>query len=113
MRERVWSWLIDPSHEFDGLVVEADGRPVGIAHVRAFARPLAAETGLYLDDLFVDPEARGAGAGLAPLKAVRALASERGYDVVRWITASDNRTARRLYNRTAEATEWVTYDMAV
>lgn len=113
MRERVWGWLHGPAREVSGLVAEADGRIVGIAHLRDFVRPLAAETGLYLDDLYVDPIARGSGAGGALLEAARALAADRGHTVVRWITARDNVTARRLYDRTAEATEWVTYDMAV
>jgi len=30
---------------------------------------------------------------------------------VRWITAGDNATARRLYDAVATATPWVTYDM--
>ena len=38
-------------------------------------------------------------------------AKERGLSVVRWITAKDNETARRLYDRFAEKTKWVTYDL--
>lgn len=30
--------------------------------------------------------------------------------VVRWVTAEDNDVARRLYDRVATATAWVTYD---
>jgi hypothetical protein len=32
---------------------------------------------------------------------------------VRWITAENNETARRLYDRVAQKTEWVTYDLKV
>src|SRR4051812_34850197 len=60
MRDRVWSWLHDPKHELQGLVaVDPKGRAVGLAHFRPFARPLAASTGCFLDDIFVAPEWRG------------------------------------------------------
>jgi GNAT superfamily N-acetyltransferase len=65
-----------------------------------------------LDDLFVDPTRRGSGAGAALLEHLRSLAAERRWGVVTWITAVDNRVARQLYDRVAEAQQWVTYDMA-
>ena len=73
MRARVWGWLHDPAHEVEGLVALASGAgPVGIAHFRPFARPLAASIGGFLDDLFVAPEARGSGAAQALIEAVAA-----------------------------------------
>lgn len=109
----VWAWLGDPAHEVSGLVVAGeDGRVVGLAHYRPFARPLAASTGCYLDDLFVDPAHRGTGAGAALLTALADLARERGWSVVRWITAADNAVAQATYDRVATRTGWVTYDLA-
>ena len=111
--ERVWGWLTDPGHELQGLVAHgADGHVVGLAHVRAFVRPSTATVGGYLDDLYVDPAARGTGAVDALLAALARLAGERGWSVVRWITADDNSRARGAYDRHATATRWVTYDMA-
>jgi ribosomal protein S18 acetylase RimI-like enzyme len=108
----VWSWITDPEHSLEAyFAVDAEGTPIGLAHVREFARPLDGSTGLYLDDLFVLPDARGEGAGTALLEKLRNLAQERGLSVVRWITAKDNQTARRLYDRMAEKTKWVTYDL--
>ncbi|MFE4469463.1 GNAT family N-acetyltransferase [Leifsonia sp. NPDC056824] len=108
----VWSWITDPEHSLEAyFAVDAEGTPIGLAHVREFARPLDGSTGLYLDDLFVLPDARGEGAGTALLEKLRGLAQERGLSVVRWITAKDNQTARRLYDRMAEKTKWVTYDL--
>jgi GNAT superfamily N-acetyltransferase len=98
--------------EVECLVAEQDGDVVGLAHVRAFARPLEGDWGGFLDDLFVDPDARGGGAGAALLAHLRTLAAERGWGVVTWITGADNRVARRLYDGVAEAQGWVTYDMA-
>jgi ribosomal protein S18 acetylase RimI-like enzyme len=111
-RDVVWSWIHDPMREVGCLVAERDGRIGGIAHYRPFARPLAASTGCYLDDLFVDPEARGSGAVDALLTALRRVALARGWSVVRWITADDNHRARSVYDRYAERTMWITYDMA-
>lgn len=107
----VWGWLHDAGHQVRGLVAELDGRIVGIAHYRAFARPLAGGTGLYLDDLFTQPEARGHGVGTALIGRLKEIALEEGATVVRWITAADNASARSVYDRVATATPWVTYDL--
>ena len=114
MAERVWGWLLDPQHEVEGLVVvdAADGAVHGLAHVRPFARPLAAAVGGFLDDLYVDEQARGTGAVDALLAHLTRLADERGWSVVRWITADDNYRARSKYDAVAQRTTWITYDMA-
>jgi len=97
--------------ELECFVAEADGEVVGIAHVRAFARPLEGDWAGFLDDLFVDPGRRGSGAGRALLEHLREVARERGWGVVSWITAADNHVARGLYDRLAEVQPWVTYDL--
>ena len=111
MRDRVWGWIQDPEHEVEGFVAEGEGGLLGLAHVRAFARPLSATLGGFLDDLFVAPEARGSGAAEALIRAVAEVGRERGWSVIRWITAEDNARARKLYDRVARQTPWVTYDM--
>ena len=112
MRDRVWSWLHDPTHQTCGLVAVAeDGRLIGITHYRPYARPLSAAMGCFLDDLFVSPQARGSGAAAALIGAVKAIAAERGWSVVRWITADNNYRARSLYDKVAARTHWITYDI--
>lgn len=112
MRDRVWGWLHDPAHETRGLVAEATGGELlGLAHYRAFARPLSASTGCFLDDLFVAPQARGSGAADALLTELRAIATREGWSVIRWITAENNYRARAAYDRVATRTAWATYDM--
>ena len=112
MRSTVWGWLQDPACEVEGLVAADDaGRLLGITHFRPFRRPLSASVGGFLDDLFVGPEARGSGAAQALIDAVAGLGRQRGWTVVRWITAADNARARAVYDRLAVATPWVTYDM--
>jgi GNAT superfamily N-acetyltransferase len=112
MRDRVWSWIHDPAHETNGLVAEdAEGRAVGLAHYRAFARPLSATTGGYLDDLFVDPHMRGKRVADALIEAIAEEGRRRGWSVIRWITAEDNHRARAVYDRVAKLTPWRTYDI--
>lgn len=109
---RTWQWVRDGEHGLLGLVaVDDDDQPVALANLRWFARPSSATMGLYLDDLFTSPEARGSGAASALLNEAAARAGERGASVVRWITAADNATARSVYDSYAVATPWVTYDM--
>jgi GNAT superfamily N-acetyltransferase len=112
MRDRVWSWLHDPGHELEGLIaVDGAGRGIGLAHFRPFPRPLLASSGGFLDDLFVAPDWRGRGVGDALVQAVAAEGRRRGWILIRWITGEDNRRARGLYDRIAEKTHWVTYQM--
>lgn len=113
-REIVWGRLSDPEHEVSALILAGDDdQPVGFAHYRPFARPLAASTGCYLDDLFVDPGHRGGGGARLLIDGVRERARQNGWTVVRWITADDNYRARSVYDRMAKRTAWITYDMDV
>ncbi|WP_372623234.1 GNAT family N-acetyltransferase [Falsiroseomonas sp.] len=111
MRDTVWNWLMDTDHEVNGLVAEnQDGRAIGLAHYRPFARPLSASIGGFLDDLFVAPEARGGRVADALIEAVAAEGRRRGWSVIRWITADDNYRGRGVYDRLATRTMWITYD---
>lgn len=131
MRDRVWGWIHDPNHQVECLLIVDDQEPVeepgdgdgvyrregtearvvGLAHFREFARPLAAASGGYLDDLFVDPGSRGSGAAALLLAALGEEARLRGWTVIRWITADDNYRARGMYDKIAQRTPWVTYDL--
>lgn len=94
---RVWSWIIDKGHELDGAVaVNEDGDFIGFAHYREYPRTLTADRGLFLDDLFVVPDARGAGVGKALLDFVKQFASDHQLGQIQLITAADNETAQHL-----------------
>lgn len=110
--DRTWNWVLGRQHSLRGLVcASGTGELVALANLRLFARPSSGSFGLYLDDLFTAPAARGTGAGGALLDRAAAIAADEGATVVRWITAADNAPARRLYDSRAVATPWVTYDM--
>ncbi|MET1053040.1 MAG: GNAT family N-acetyltransferase [Mycetocola sp.] len=110
----VWSWLTSGTHGVSGLVAQDDdGTLIGLAHYRPFARPLAGGTGLYLDDLFVSEEHRGNGVATALIGRVKQIAAEQRAGIVRWVTAPDNDEAQVLYDKLAERTPWITYDLTV
>jgi len=112
MRATVWGWIQDPVHEVEALVAETpDGHAVGLAHFRPYARPLAAATAGFLDDLFVDPAFRGQRVADALIEAVAAIGRERGWGLLRWITADNNYRGRGVYDRLATRTLWITYEM--
>lgn len=109
---RVWGWLHDPGHVLEALVArDVTGRIIGLAHFRAMPSPLRGAYAGFLDDLFVDPAVRGSGAADKLLKALNGIAAERGWPVVRWITADNNYRARAVYDRTATRSMWITYEM--
>jgi GNAT superfamily N-acetyltransferase len=111
MRDTVWGWIMDPAHEVGALVAEdASGRAVGLAHYRPFARPLRAATGGFLDDLFVDPALRGQRVADALIGALAEIGRQKGWTLIRWITADDNYRGRGVYDRVATRTMWITYD---
>lgn len=107
----VWRWITDDSHEVNALVaVDAAGALVGFAHYRRRADTFTAGAGFTLDDLFVAPGARGSGVATSLIDAVARAATLAGGGTLRWITASDNVTAQRVYDRLATRATWVTYE---
>jgi ribosomal protein S18 acetylase RimI-like enzyme len=106
----VWSWLMDESHEVNGIVAVREGSVVGFAHYRRLADTFTAGPSWFLDDLYVSPEARGAGAATSLIEGVTEIAAARGGGTLRWITAADNKTAQNVYDRVAQRTSWVTFE---
>jgi ribosomal protein S18 acetylase RimI-like enzyme len=107
----VWAWLMHPSHPVSALVAESDGAVIGFAMFREHPDTFSAGPSLYLDDLYVDPAARGKGAATALIEAVRAEAKARSITEVRWQTSADNFTAQRVYDKLAKKADWITYEL--
>ncbi|WP_372593397.1 N-acetyltransferase family protein [Actinotalea sp.] len=97
--ERVRAFLSDRLHSGDSVILlgELDGRAVGLAQVFPTLSSLDLATLWTLGDLFVTPEARGAGVGRALLRAVLAEAALAGAATVALETAHDNTRAQGLY----------------
>jgi GNAT superfamily N-acetyltransferase len=102
--------LTDPEvRDYRGLLAVRDGAPVGLAHVIFHCHGWHLADVCYLQDLYVAPEARGAGVGRALIEAVYAEADAAGAAGVYWLTQESNLAARRLYDRIGRATPFVKY----
>lgn len=98
-------------YELRGLIARApEGAALGLAHFVAHRTSWALGDVLYLEDLFVEPSARGGGVGRALIEAIYAEADAGGASRVYWLTRDSNHTARRLYDRLAELTPFVQYE---
>lgn len=90
-------------------VARRDGRIVGIVHYLFHASTWAAEV-CYLQDLFVDPAARGQGVAAALIERVAEAARERGAARLYWLTQANNARARALYDRVGQYKGFIRYD---
>jgi GNAT superfamily N-acetyltransferase len=95
--------------EFRGLIATVDGQPMGIAHYLFHRHGWKVEDTCYLQDLYVDPAARGTGLGRRLIEAVYAAADAHGTTSVYWLTQDFNATARQLYDRIATKTPFIVY----
>ena len=101
--------LGDDSADFCGLIALNDDRPVGITHYLFHRHCWKVENVCYLQDLFVDADQRGTGAGRALIEAVYSRADAAGSPAVYWLTQDFNEAGRRLYDRVAELTPFIKY----
>lgn len=104
--------VADTPRGIRGLVAETGGRLVGLVHYLFHAHGWRVEDVVYLQDLYVAPETRGAGAGRALVSAVYDAADTAGCPQVYWLTQTHNTTARRLYDRIGVATPFMKYSRA-
>lgn len=82
---------------FETLICEDRGEPIGFAlYFFTYSTFLAAPT-LYLEDLFVVPEARGRGAGKALLVDLARIARRRGCGRMEWAVLDWNTPSIRFY----------------
>jgi GNAT superfamily N-acetyltransferase len=109
--DHVWSLLTTEGAGVDALVAEVGGDVVGFAHYRSHPDTFSTGRDWYLDDLFTDPSTRGTGVASALIERLKELARATGPGTLRWITAADNTTAQRVYDRLAKRTTWVTYEV--
>jgi len=82
---------------FETLICRLDGRPIGLALYTFTYSTFLNRPTLWLEDLFVQPEARGRGAGLALLRALARIAVRRGCGRMEWSVLDWNRPAIRFY----------------
>jgi GNAT superfamily N-acetyltransferase len=96
--------------EFRGLLALQDGQPVGLVHFLFHRSSWAVEKVCYLQDLFILPQARGAGVGRALIEAVYGAADAAVCPSVYWFTQTFNTAARRFYDRIGVQTPFIRYN---
>jgi GNAT superfamily N-acetyltransferase len=102
--------LVDDKAQPHGIVAEDSGKIVGFAHYLFHRSTWSLSEVCYLEDVFVDPSARGAGAGRALIEAVYAAADRAGASTVYWMTQEFNADARALYDTIAHRTSFIRYE---
>ena len=79
------------------LIAEHSGRPAGFAFYFFNYSTWLGRPGLYLEDIFVEPEFRGLGIGKALLERVAAIAVEKGCPRLQWEVLDWNTPAIEFY----------------
>lgn len=92
-------------------VAEQDGEVVGFALWFLTYSTWLGTHGIYLEDLFVRPGARGGGHGKALLTELARIAVERGYGRVEWSVLNWNEPSIRFYEALGARPqdEWTVY----
>jgi GNAT superfamily N-acetyltransferase len=93
------STLFGPKPVGEVLIAEDAGTPVGFALFFQNYSTFLAQPGLYLEDLFVIPAARGRGVGRILLERLSQIAIDRGYGRVEWAVLDWNAPAIGFYRR--------------
>lgn len=89
--------LFGPHPAAEVLIGEIDGTPAGFAlHFQTFST-FEGKPGIWLEDLFVEPHARGAGLGRALLARLAALVIERGGARLEWNVLDWNDLGKGFY----------------
>jgi GNAT superfamily N-acetyltransferase len=93
------------------LIAELGGAPVGFALFFQSYSTFLGKPGLYLEDLFVQPAARGKGCGLALMSALARIAVQRHHGRFEWSVLDWNEPSIRFYQQLGAVpqTEWTVH----
>ena len=109
--ETLAATLFGPHPAAEVLIAELDGAAVGFALFFPNYSTFLGKAGLYLEDVFVRPGARGRGVGRALLCRLAAIAMERGCGRLEWAVLDWNESAIGFYKKLGAAaqSDWTTY----
>ncbi|WP_128381105.1 GNAT family N-acetyltransferase [Streptomyces cavernae] len=96
---------------FAHIAEDESGEPVGFALWFLNFSTWRGVHGIYLEDLYVRPEARGGGHGKALLTELARICVERGYERLEWSVLNWNRPAIDFYEALGARPqdEWTVY----
>lgn len=89
--------LQDPKSKVEVLLAFWSGEPVGFALFFENFSTFLGKPGLYLEDLFVQPEFRTRGVGTSLMTRLIEIAQERKYGRVEWAVLDWNQPAIKFY----------------
>src|SRR5262249_15907709 len=91
-------------------IAELDGEPVGFAFWFYNVSTFEGRHGIWLEDLFVRPAARGAGAGKAVMAALARRCRDEGLARLEWAVLDWNAPSIAFYDALGAAakSEWIT-----
>jgi GNAT superfamily N-acetyltransferase len=105
-----WQRIGDPACPVHAIVATDEaGRIVGFANYLTHENTTAMSQVCYLQDLFVDPDARAAGVGRALIDALVAETHAQGWARLYWQTRENNYRARGLYDQYTPHSGFVRY----
>ena len=96
-----------------GLICEVDGKAVGFAVYFFNYSTWQGQHGLYLEDLYITPDARGHGAGKALLQRLAQIAIDKNCGRFEWSCLDWNTPSLKFYDSLGALpqTEWIRYRM--
>lgn len=100
---------------FDGFIAEVDGEAVGYTIFFEIYSTFSVRPRMYMEDLFVRPEFRSTGAGLALVKKVAEVALSTDCTGMEWEVLDWNQLAIDFYERIGgrHNTKWLRYNLDV
>jgi GNAT superfamily N-acetyltransferase len=105
-----WARIMDPTSSVYAIVAEGEDQGVvGIANYVIHETTLALPPVCYLQDLFVDPNTRGAGAGRLLIDWLVKEMTTEGWSRLYWHTKENNYRARALYDKYTSHSGFVRY----
>jgi GNAT superfamily N-acetyltransferase len=104
-----WKQILDPKSNIAALVAVRDGVVIGICNYLFHDNTWSTKPICYLQDLFVDPKARGGGAAKALILACEEKAKEKGAFRLYWQTQEYNAAARSLYDTITPRSSFIVY----
>lgn len=116
LTDLLWQRIHDCQHETRCYVIDnlSTSGLVGLAHYFPHTDTWAALPIVYLNDLFVHPDCRGAGLGRALINKIIEDGKESGWGEIYWNTAEKNNEARILYDKVAGSADgFVIYRMDI
>ena len=112
--ETIQNTIFSEKSHVKALICEYNNKPIGFAVYFFNYSTWLAKSGLYLEDLYIDPEYRGNGAGKLMLKKMAEIAIENNCGRFEWSCLDWNKPARDFYKSIGaeEQSEWIGYRMS-